>query len=111
LNRAPQKLKRMSKPEKIFPGDTNLMHALVPAPDVGALRETFFANQLRAGGHDVLAPDKGDFLVDGKFLFEIGGSQKGFSQVKDIPDSYIASDGIELGFGNKIPLWLFGCLY
>ncbi|MGI6496962.1 MAG: ATP-binding protein [Kiritimatiellia bacterium] len=105
------KLKRMSKPEKIFPGDTNLMHALVPAPDVGALRETFFANQLRAGGHDVLAPDKGDFLVDGKFLFEIGGSQKGFSQVKDIPDSYIASDGIELGFGNKIPLWLFGCLY
>jgi len=26
-------------------------------------------------------------------------------------NSFIAADGIEAGFGNKIPLWLFGFLY
>lgn len=28
-----------------------------------------------------------------------------------MPNSYIASDEIEVGFGNKIALWLFGFLY
>jgi len=28
-----------------------------------------------------------------------------------IENSFIASDDIEVGFGNKIPLWLFGFLY
>ena len=30
---------------------------------------------------------------------------------KDKPDSFVVNDGIELGIGNKIPLWLFGFLY
>ena len=60
---------------------------------------------------DVTYPAKGDFLVDGKHLFEIGGAGKGFDQIKDMPDSYVAADDIELGIGNKIPLWLFGFLY
>ena len=105
------KLKRLSGPGKVFLGDTNLMHALVPSPDVGAVRETFFANQMRAAGLDVKSPEQGDFVVDGKWLFEIGGRGKEFSQIKDKPDSYVANDGIELGIGNKIPLWLFGFLY
>ena len=42
---------------------------------------------------------------------EVGGKKKGFGQIKDIPDSYIVSDDLEIGIGNKIPLWLFGCLY
>ena len=53
----------------------------------------------------------GDFLVDGKYLFEIDGSGKGFRQIKAVPDSYVAADDIETGIGNKIPLWLFGFLY
>ena len=73
--------------------------------------ETFFANQLRAAGHSLLAPDKGDFVVDGSSLFEIGGVGKGFGQIKDVTNSYVVNDGIEAGHGNKIPLWLFGCLY
>lgn len=32
----------------------------------------------------------------------------GFRQIKDLPDSYLAIDDTEIGFGNKIPLWLFG---
>jgi hypothetical protein len=105
------KLKRLSRPGKVFLGDTNLMHALVPMPDIGAVRETFFANQLRAAGHGVESPEQGDFVIDGKWLFETGGRSKGFSQIKDKSDSFVVNDGIELGIGNKIPLWLFGFLY
>jgi len=105
------KLKHLSRPEKIFLGDTNLMNALVPQPDVGAVRETFFVNQLRASGHSLLAPAKGDFIVDDTSLFEVGGEGKGFGQIKDINDAYVVNDDTEIGVGNKIPLWLFGFLY
>ena len=105
-----RKMKTLSQPDKIYCDNPNLMHALVPNADVGCLRETFFLNQMRIG-HDVTYPAQGDFLVDGRHLFEVGGASKGFGQIKDIPDSYIAADDIELGIGNKIPLWLFGFLY
>ena len=74
-------------------------------------RETFFLNQLRSAGHDVVYPPKGDFLVDGRWLFDVGGKGKGFGQVKDIPDSFVVNDDVEIGIDNKIPLWLFGFLY
>lgn len=105
------KLKHLSKPEKLFLGDTNLINALVPHPNSGAIRETMFASQLRAANHKVVAPLTGDFLVDEKYLFEIYGPGKGFDQIKDIPNSFVVQDGVETGFGNKIPLWLFGFLY
>ena len=89
----------------------NLMHALVASPDAGAARETFFAGQMRAAGLDFSIPSEGNFKVSGRWLFEIGGRGKGFAQIKDIPDSFVATDGIEVGIGNKIPLWLFGFLY
>ena len=76
----------------------------------GNQRETFFINQLRYQ-HTVNYPTKGDFLVDNHYLFEIGGKNKKASQIKSIPNSFIAADDIEVGIGNKIPLWLFGFLY
>lgn len=54
---------------------------------------------------------KGDFLIDDTYLVEVGGKTKGYNQIKDMPKSYIVSDDIEIGSGNKIPLWLFGFLY
>ena len=111
LESATPKLKRRSSPEKLFLGDTNLMYALVGSPDPGAVRETFFANQLVASVHEAKAPEHGDFLVDGSLLFEIGGTRKRFMQIRDIPNSFVVSDGIELGIGNRLPLWLFGMLY
>lgn len=105
------KLKRLGVAEKLFLGDTNLMFALVSRPDIGAVRETFFANQMRASGQAFSIPPAGDFRVADKWLFEIGGKGKEFSQIKDEPNSYVANDGVETGFGNKIPLWLFGFLY
>lgn len=102
--------KHLYKPEKIFLGNTNLMHALCENINKGNERETFFNNQLQVG-HEVLYPQKGDFYVDEKYLFEVGGKNKTFNQIADVPDSFLAVDDIETGFGNRIPLWLFGFLY
>lgn len=98
------------KPDKIFMGNTNLMHVLCPTVDKGNERETFFMSQLQVD-HDVKTPSKGDFLIDDKYLFEVGGKTKTFDQIADIPDSYLAVDDTEVGHGHRIPLWLFGFLY
>ena len=103
-------LDNLSSPEKIYCENTNLMYALTADADIGTARETFFVNQV-SNGHILTYPKKGDFLVDDHWLFEIGGRGKGFDQIKDIPDSFVVNDGVEVGFGNKIPLWLFGFLY
>lgn len=100
----------LSRPNKIYLNNTNLMYALSTRADIGNIRETFFLNQLSAF-HEVLLPMTGDFLVDRKCLFEIGGRTKTFEQIKDIPNSYLAVDSIEIGHHNRIPLWLFGLLY
>ena len=90
--------------------DDFLMHALCPTVDKGNERETFFLSQLRVR-HDACYPPKGDFLIDDKFLFEVGGKGKSFDQIAEVPDSYLAVDDTEVGHGNRIPLWLFGFLY
>ena len=102
--------KKLVNPEKIYLGNTNLMYALSPKIDVGTLRETFFIDQLSAIG-TIQMPLKGDFLVNGKYLFEVGGESKEFNQIAGIPDSYLAIAGIETGYSACIPLWMFGLLY
>lgn len=102
--------KSLSRPDKIYLDNSNLMHALSSNTDMGTLRETFFFNQLRMN-HDVLLPPKGDFYVDRHYLFEVGGRSKSFDQIKDVPDSSLAVDGTEVGHHNRIPLWIFGLLY
>lgn len=103
-------LDNLSSPEKIYCENTNLMYALTPDADIGTAREAFFVNQV-SNGHILTYPKKGDFLVDDRWLFEVGGRGKGFDQIKDVPDSFVVNDGVEIGFRNKIPLWLFGFLY
>jgi len=61
--------------------------------------------------HRVAVAERGDFVVDEKFIFQVGGKKKGFDQIKDMEDSYLALDEIEIGIGSKIPIWLFGFLY
>ncbi len=101
----------ISKPDKIYLQNTNLCY-LIPtsSANVGNLRETFFMNQVSTQ-HKVSSSAKGDFLVDDKFTFEIGGQNKSFKQIADMPDSYVGMDNELIGSGNRIPLWLFGYLY
>lgn len=101
----------LRKPDKIYLGNSNLMFALTALPNMGTIRETFFYNQLVSSAHSILLPAKGDFKVDGKYIFEVGGSNKGYKQIRNEADSYLAVDNIELGDGNRIPLWMFGLLY
>lgn len=103
-------LKHLNSPDKIYLDNTTLMFAMSTAPDTGTLRETFFYNQL-SKDHDVLYPKQGDFLVDSKYLFEVGGKGKSFDQVKDIDNSYLAVADTEVGRKSRIPLWMFGLLY
>ena len=78
---------------------------------IGTARETFAVTQLRNAGHIVEYGRKcGDFRVDGRYTFEIGGSDKGFAQIAGVADSYILSDDIETPTGSRLPLWLLGFL-
>lgn len=103
-------LRALEKPEKIFLNNPNLMYALTANAAIGTIRETFFLNMLSTR-HMLKASQQGDFLVDDRYLFEVGGKNKGFSQLKDIPNSFLTLDDMEKGFGRKVPLWLFGFLY
>jgi predicted AAA+ superfamily ATPase len=101
----------LQKPDKIFLENSNLALAFAGiSSNEGNLRETFFLNQL-SQNHEVNYPKKGDFLVDDKYLFEIGGKDKSNKQIMGITNAFIAADNIEYGYKNKIPLWLFGFLY
>lgn len=104
------KLNNLSKPEKMYCHNTNLIYSLVPEVDIGVVREAFFLNQLQEK-HTVTYSGVGDFIVDGRLTFEIGRKGKRFSQIADIPNSYVVNDDVAIGQGNKIPLWLFGFLY
>ena len=56
-------------------------------------------------------PCRDEIIIAGEKSFEVGGPSKTFDQIKNIPSSYFVLDDIETGFGNRIPLWLFGFLY
>ncbi|HUZ60748.1 MAG TPA: AAA family ATPase [Hanamia sp.] len=104
-------ISKLQKPSKIFLENTNLIYALAPEhANTGNVRETFFANQVRYH-NKITFIEQTDFLVNEKYVFEIGGKDKNTSQIKDLKNAFIAADDIEYGFKNKIPLWLFGFMY
>lgn len=101
----------LNKPEKIYLQNPNLAHLLSSQnANTGNIRETFFLNQLQIN-HQVEYPVKGDFLIDKKYTFEVGGKNKSTLQIKEVSNAYIAADNIEIAVGNKIPLWMFGLMY
>jgi len=105
-----KRFKSMQKPDKLYLAHPNLFGALCKKSEVGTMRETFFAS-MTSVDHSIYYVDRGDFLVDERYTFEIGGKNKSFDQIKELDDAFVASDDIEIGFGNRIPLWLFGFLY
>ncbi len=110
-------MKSFDKPEKIYLANPNLMYT--STPNIGNVRETFVMNQLSnyyidknsLDNKGIYASDYGDFYLEEKYTLEVGGKNKGFKQIKDVSNSYVVADDIEVGFGAKIPLWLFGFLY
>lgn len=107
-------MKLIRKPGKIYLENTSLLYGIhgglkLPS-DTGGVRETFFVNQV-SQKHRLNFYDSGDYIVDGNYVFEVGGKGKNFQQIKNVNNSFLAIDNIEVGFARKIPLYLFGFLY
>ncbi|QIA07760.1 ATP-binding protein [Draconibacterium halophilum] len=97
---------QMKKPDKVYMHNTNLLNAIAPNNfDKATVRQTFFYNQVGYVCKLAKSP-VADFCVNEKYKFNVGGRK--LEPKKGI---YAASDVIEVGEGNKIPLWLFGFLY
>ncbi len=101
---------QLTKPDKIYLQNTNLLYLTQSNVNIGTIRETFFANQLGIK-HQLTLAHQGDFMVNDAYTFEVGGAGKSFHQIAGIKNSYLAIDEMPLGFKNRIPLWLFGFMY
>lgn len=57
------------------------------------------------------APAKGDFIIDNKYIFEVGGVAKNQKQIAGLKNAFIVSDDLEFPQGKHLPLWMFGMGY
>jgi len=104
-------ISRLQKPDKIYLENTNILYALAQGnTQLGHVRETFFLNQVKKD-HIIQYTSRGNFIVDQKYTLEVGGKNKGASQITGLEHAFIAADDIEIGSTKRIPLWLFGFLY
>jgi len=111
IDKEAQGMKRLVKPEKIYLGNTNYAYAFADhRANIGNVRETFFYSMLQVT-NKVGYSDKTDFMIDGKYSFEVGGKDKSQAQIAGLSNGYVTKDNIEIGNGNQIPLWMFGLLY
>lgn len=105
-----QGINSLNKPAKVYLSNTNLMYSLAPGnTEKGNIRETFFISQMFH--HDIHSAPEADFIINSKYMVEIGGKNKGKHQIRGAADGFIVKDDIEIGYDNVIPLWLFGFLY
>ena len=102
---------KMQKPDKIYLHNPNMIYALGRQQNIGTLRECFVVNQLAVGHSVEYGKTHGDFLIDGRITIEVGGQDKSFDQIADIPNSYVLADNMEFPIGKKLPLWLAGFIY
>ena len=107
-----KKIGKLSKPDKVYLENTNIMYALAPTKvEIGTLRETFAISSLSESHNVEYGKAQCDFKVDSKYTFEIGGRSKDFSQIAGVKDSYIFADDWDMPDGAKLPLWMLGFLY
>lgn len=107
---APSNQKRLNKAQKMLLNNPNLFYVLCATPNIGSIRESYFASQLHSK-HTLHYYDQGNFIVNDTYIFEIGGASKGDKQLQGKPNSFVVRDDIETGYANVIPLWMFGFLY
>lgn len=107
-----KRIGKLSKPNKVYLENPNILYALAPAKvEIGTLRETFAVDCLSESHVVEYGKTQGDFKVDSKYTFEIGGRSKDFSQIAGMKDSYVFADDWDMPDGAKLPLWMLGFLY
>ena len=103
-------IRSLGKVEKVYLNNTALAYHLSGgSPDIGSVRESFFYSQLHTVT-EVLSSPISDFQI-GDMTFEVGGRKKGQKQIESASHGYIVKDDINTGYGNIIPLWMFGLAY
>lgn len=101
----------LTKPDKVFFENTNLLYAFdAENVNVGTLRETFVFNALLLAGYEVSTPAKGDFLLDNKYVLEVGGPNKDFHQLAGMPNAVLIKEGIKEGGPMILPMWMLAVL-
>ena len=97
------------KPEKLYFNNTNILYAYADEfgveVNIGNIRETFFVSCFS----EIYYSSIGDFRVRDN-IYEIGGKNKTFKQIKDVKNSYLVIDTDYSTENRKIPIWLFGLL-
>lgn len=107
-----KRIGKLSKPDKVYLENPNILYALAPAKvEIGTLRETFAVDCLSEFHVVEYGKTQGDFKVDSKYTLEIGGRSKDFSQIAGMKDSYVFADDWDMPDGAKLPLWMLGFLY
>lgn len=106
-----QSVTKMQKPDKIFVHNPNILNALASECPIGTIRECFVVNQLSVRHTVEYGKSVGDFRIDGKYTFEVGGEGKTFDQIANVSNSYVLADRMEFPIGKKLPIWLVGFLY
>lgn len=107
-----KKVGKLSKPDKVYLENPNIMYALAPTKvEIGTLREVFAVGSLSVSHTVEYGKAQGDFKIDGRYTFEIGGRNKNFTQIAGVKDSYIFADDWDMPDGAKLPLWMLGFLY
>lgn len=107
-----KRIGKLSKPDKVYLENPNILYALAPAKvEIGTLRETFAVDCLSEFHVVEYGKTRGDFKVDSKYTFEIGGRSKDFSQIAGMKGSYVFADDWDMPDGAKLPLWMLGFLY
>ena len=102
---------KLTRPDKIYLENPNLLYALSTSDVlIGTARETFVVSQLAPEHIVEYGRQHGDFKVDGKYTFEVGGKDKTFSQIAGVGNSFVLSDDIESSLGRKLPIWIVGFL-
>jgi predicted AAA+ superfamily ATPase len=111
MQSASKKLSKIQKKGKMYLQNPNIIYALAPTTsNIGTIREIFFKNML-SQNYKLTLPQEGDFLINDRWHFEVGGEKKNIKQIYHKDNSYLACDGIESGINRRIPLWLFGFCY
>ena len=107
-----KKTGKLSKPDKVYLENPNLLYAIAPDKvEIGTARESFAINSLSESHLVEYGKAHGDFKIDSKYTFEIGGRSKDFSQIAGIPNSYVFANDWDMPDGAKLPLWMLGFLY
>jgi hypothetical protein len=60
---------------------------------------------------EFLLVNKVTFIVKRSIFLRSVEKIKVLIKLKNLENSYVASDDLEVGIGNKIALWMFGFLY